>query len=167
MNLTLEGVRAALAGLVAMLLICGAAAQQNRDRAGAGVSVGPAGDGAPPPRLGAPLNGEAIRTQAAASTAVMFSWVAPAAAGAPAPQRYRLCVFEQGASCAAPGALIYEAGQATRHQADIPPRFHNRMLAWTVAACGPGYGSGAAQNNTPDADCSWGEARSLDARSAR
>src|SRR5690606_28631510 len=105
-----------------------------------------------PPSLVEPAVDAHIGTQASRSTPVLFRWNAPS--GSPAPQRYRLCIAEENVSCNASAAAIYEVGAVTQYQAQVPPRFHDKTLQWSVAACGPGYGGGPVKIGSTNTDCS-------------
>jgi hypothetical protein len=117
----------------------------------------------PPPRLGSPSPFDGpLRLDPKRPTTVVFRWRPPvslreSAAGAPDPERYRLCVMEEGSSCDAPGALVYDVGKATLYNVPIPPSFAGKRIAWTAAACGPGYGAVGAQAGVPNADCTWAQ----------
>jgi hypothetical protein len=121
-------------------------------------SATPAGNHAP--RLGNPGPNDPIRMQQNAPTPVTFMWSAPvstfeSAAGAPPPQSYVFCVREENVSCNAPNALVLDVGRVTHYNAQLPPHFYGKRLAWTVAACGPGFGSTSAPPGTPEAKCTW------------
>jgi len=117
----------------------------------------------PPPRLGRPSpSAGPLRLDPTRATTVVFGWEPPlsqreSAAGAPDPARYRLCVMQQGSSCDLPGTLVYDVGKAMLYNAQIPPSFAGTTIAWTAAACGPGYGAAGAQPGVPNADCTWAQ----------
>lgn len=109
-------------------------------------------------RGGMPFGGE--RIDARSDARVVFVWSAPSPEpGIPPPERYRLCLAVRASGCAAPGAVVYDAGASTRFETAIPAALAGKLLAWSVAACGPGYGTGAS-----DDECSWAKPRALDAR---
>jgi hypothetical protein len=149
-----------LVPLTALLAFADASAQVPTV-SGGGVPGGPNLGSGPAPALVMPAPGAQIQTHPSNSVPLMFRWSAPS--GAPAPQRYRLCVTESGTSCGAPNAAVYEAGQVTQYQAQIPPRFHDKSLQWSVAACGPGYGGTFARVGATNTDCNWSQGRALNA----
>ncbi|HEY8508486.1 MAG TPA: hypothetical protein VIL32_09025 [Steroidobacteraceae bacterium] len=146
---------------VAAVVACTGALAQVQGPSVSGGGVPGLLSGGPKPVLVSPANGAQIQTRPTQSTTAQFSWQPP---NGPPVNRYILCITLAGASCTHPDAAIYNVGQAQAHQAVIPPRFHDKQLSWTVAACGAGYGGGlAVQGSTLPADCSWAQARTLNA----
>ena len=119
----------------------------------------------PKPSLVAPPAGAQIASSATSPAPLDFRWsLAP---GAPAPQRFVICVAEAGATCnrAGPQAMLVDvAAASTQHRTWIAPALHEKPLEWTVGACGPGYGGGTAvTQGTINADCTWADRRGLSA----
>src|SRR5690606_23271348 len=119
----------------------------------------------PKPSLVAPPAGAQIASSATSPAPLEFRWsLAP---GAPAPQRFVICVTEAGATCnrAGPQAMLVDvAAASTQHRTWIVPSLHEKPLEWTVGACGPGYGGGMAiTQGTINPDCTWADRRSISA----
>ena len=150
---------------LANLLLFSAAAQEEAGVAGGGVPGRVAGGGVPgapsvpKPRaaatLIAPADGAQIRARTLRSTAVAFTWSTPS--DAQAPERYRLCVAEQGVSCSSRDAALFEVDRVKEFQAELPARFHGKRLQWSVAVCGAAKGS----SNAADTGCTWSAPRNF------
>ena len=156
-------------GLVNLLLLFSAAAQEGTGFAGGGVPGRVAGGGVPgapgvpKPRAAAtlitPADGAQIRARTPRSTAVLFTWSAPS--GEQAPEHYRLCVVEPSVSCSSRDAALYEVGRVKEFRAELPPRFHGKRLQWSVALCGAAKSSSNEAERAADTDCTWSAPRNL------
>jgi hypothetical protein len=124
----------------------------------------------PAPQLLTPVADAQIRTAIANSHSQHFNWSPPR--NAPAPERYVLCVvLSPSADCAgdsnASRSTTETPSMLTSYQVSLPTAFNDKVMYWTVAACGTGYG-GVALNtvgnpNDRYARCTWAPKRKLDA----
>jgi hypothetical protein len=102
----------------------------------------------PAPQLLTPVADAQIRTAIANSHSQHFNWSPPR--NAPAPERYVLCVvLSPSADCAgdsnASRSTTETPSMLTSYQVSLPTAFNDKVMYWTVAACGTGYG-GVALN---------------------
>jgi hypothetical protein len=124
----------------------------------------------PTPTLLAPAADLQIRTPIASTHSQAFSWSAPR--NAPVPERYVLCVaLSNNANCNgdsnAERVVVETPSTMTQYLSSLPSAFNDKMIYWTVAACGAGYGgSNVSTVLNPGgryANCTWAPRRKLDA----
>jgi hypothetical protein len=163
-------------GVIASALACTAALAQvvNPSLPGQSVMPGqgiaPGNQTLPAPTLLTPVADLQIRTPIASTHSQAFSWSPPR--NAPVPERYVLCAaLSPSADCNgdsnAERVVVETPSTMTQYLTSLPSAFNDKVIYWTVAACGAGYGganvSTALNPGGRYARCTWAPRRKLDA----